>query len=803
MQNIKQILRSLLKYKGFTFINLLGLSIGIAATIIIFLISGYENSFDDFHSDGKNIYRVVTKSNQANEEVYSANVPYPTGKFLRMEYPGLLATQLHYVRDMNIRIGKGEAFEERNIAFADSLFFQVLDFSGIKDFWVIGNPTTALSAPNKVILTESSAKKYFGSANPVGQLIRLNNLADVEVTGIVKDLPATTHMPISMIVSYATVNRAFLSGLDPNSWTFTSNGFTYVRLKDASSVTVTEQALSAMVKKNTEEDRYKRKHWYLQSLNEIHFEPAFEISNPSYTISRKYLRMLFLLACFIILVACVNYINLSTSLAFTKSKEVGIRKTIGASRRQLFFRYMMETVLVTTIAAVIGLIMAGLLLPTINTILEKSVSLRQILEVPFMAGLIFGILLISFISGVYPALIMAGFNPIVALKNSFVLPGRSSTLLRKALVVFQFTTSIALIICTIVIAKQMQYVQSKELGFNKESVIEVGLPEPDSAKRESFRAHIQNNPAIESFSFCLGAPISDNGFGTSLEAPELPKNVDYDIQLIPCDKDYLETYGMKLLAGRWFLPGEEKNLGSALVINEAVVRLLGYKDPAEVIGKKITIGVNEYSPIIIGVTQDFHTNSFQERIGPVALLPFPYFYYATAIRLKPGAIATTLVDIELAWKKVYPESAYEMRFIDETLATRYESEKMDFDLFKAFSLISIFICCIGLWGLIAFVVVRKTKEIGIRKVLGSSVSGIVYLLSKDFLKLVIIALLIASPLAWYFMRNWLEDFAYRIDISWWMFIVAGLVALLIALITVSFQAIKAAVSNPVKSLRSE
>jgi putative ABC transport system permease protein len=803
MHKIKQVVRGMLRYKGFTFINLLGLSIGIAATIIILLVSAYENSFDTFHSDSKNIYRVVIKAKEANEDTYSAGVPYPTAKALRNEYPGILATQLHFMRDLNVRIGKEDAFRETNAVMADSLFFRVLDFSGIKGFVIRGDITAALSAPNKVVLTKKTAKKYFGETNPIGEVIRLNNMADVEVAAIIEDIPATTHFPMSMIVSYSTLNKEFLGGLDPASWSFTSGGYAYVRLNKSSLVAPVESAIKSMLQKSPETERFRKEHWYLQPVKNIHFEPAFELSNPSYTISRKYLRMLLLLAGFIILVACINYINLSTSLAFSKSKEVGIRKTIGASRRQLFFHYIMETILVTTVAALIGLVIAVILLPAVNRILDKSVPIQQLLDLRFIAGGIAGILLISFISGIYPAFILSGFNAIAALKNRFTLPGRSSALLRKSLVVFQFTTSIALIICTIVIAKQMQYVQQTELGFNKESVIEVGLPRTDSASRESFRALIQNNPGIESFSFCLGAPVSDNGFGTSLEAPEIPKDIDYDVQLLLCDKDYLATYEMKLLAGRWFLPGEEKTKGTATVVNEALMKTLGYKDPSAVIGKKIIIGLNDYNPTIIGVTQDFHTTSFHERIAPVAMLPFPYFYYATAIRLKAGSIKTVLADIESAWKKVYPESAYEMSFIDETLAERYRQEKTDYDLFKVFSAISIFICCIGLWGLIAFVVVRKTKEIGIRKVLGSSIGGIVYLLSKDFLKLVFIALLIASPVAWYFMHKWLQDFAYRISIGWWIFIAAGAVALLIALITISFQAIKAAMANPVKSLRTE
>ncbi|MBD0286537.1 MAG: ABC transporter permease, partial [Flavisolibacter sp.] len=412
------------------------------------------------------------------------------------------------------------------------------------------------------------------------------------------------------------------------------------------------------------------------------------------------------------------------------------------------------------------------------------------------------LVLVSFISGVYPALILTGFNPIYSLKNAVVLPGRSSTLLRKGLVVFQFTISVVLIICTIVIARQMNYFQKKELGFNKEAVVEVGLPTPDSVRMEKFRTLLQSTTGVQNFSFCLGAPISEMDMNTSLQDAEKQQGTDYNINLILCDSAYLNTYGLKLIAGRWFLSSEEKNLGSSIVVNETLIKTLGYKNPAEAIGKKITIGVNHYSPTVIGVTKDFHTSSLHQSIIPVGLMPFPYFYYAAAIRIS-GNTRTILNQIESAWKAVYPESVYSMHFIDETLAQRYEQETRDYNLFKAFSGISIFICCIGLWGLIAFVVVRKTKEIGIRKVLGATVRGIVLLLSKDFLKLVFIALLIASPIAWYFMHQWLQNFAYRISISWWVFAAAGFIALTIALATVSFQAVKAALANPVKNLRTE
>jgi ABC-type antimicrobial peptide transport system permease subunit len=334
-------------------------------------------------------------------------------------------------------------------------------------------------------------------------------------------------------------------------------------------------------------------------------------------------------------------------------------------------------------------------------------------------------------------------------------------------------------------------------------VVEVSLPSSDSAKREQFRALLQNQTGIQQFSFCLGAPISDNGINTSLKVPELGNNSDYSIKILASDLDYLKTYGIQLLAGRWFFESEEKNLGSGIVVNETLVRILGLKTPAEAIGKKLPIGINKFEPEIIGVTKDFHTTSLHQSIGPVGILPFPYFYYAAAIRLEPGTLRSTLSKIESSFRKVYPDFIYSASFIDDQLAKLYKEDKKNYTLFKAFSIISIFICCIGLWGLIAFVVVRKTKEIGVRKVLGATVGNIVTMLSTEFVGLVLTGFLIAAPIAWYFMNRWLENFAYRITIEWWIFLLGALLATTIALLTISFQSIKAALSNPVKSLRSE
>ncbi len=785
---------------SFTFINLLGLSLGIAAVVMLFLIAKYENSFDRIHSQNENIYRVVSKTEGANSTDYGATVPYPTGGYLQGKIPGVIATQVSSFDDMQVQVEKQEPFLLNNVVFADSLFFDVFDFSEIKNFWISGNPESALDNPNTAILSESQATKIFGNKNPVGEVLRLDNKLEVEVVGIIKDIPPTTHLPMTMLVSFSSLTYDFLGGFDVESWTFTGSGYSYVKLSGQQDPAVMQPVLESIIKLRNSPGRMEM---FLQPLSKIHFDPTFEDGNPSYTVSPKYLTMLLLLGGFILLIACVNYVNLSTSFAFTKSKEVGVRKTIGASKMQLFTHYMMETFVLTVISAVIGIVLVILFLPMANGILEKSISARLLLEPLFFFGALGIIMVISFLSGTYPALVLSGFNPVNSLKNQLAMPGKSSVVLRKGLVIFQFTTSIALIICTLVISRQMQFFQDKELGFNKDAVVEVKIPNSDSIRREAFRNLLQNESSIEEISFGMGAPISSNGISVGLLAPQLPNNVEYVAKVIPSDKNYKDTYQMKLLAGRWFLSSEEKNIGTAVVINRTLAELLGYYEPEEAIGNTIELGLNTMRPTIVGVTEDFHTSSLHEDIPSVALLPFPYFYYAAGIKINPGDMRNSLATIEEAWKKIYPESVYEAAFIDETLAASYKQETQNYQIFKAFSFISIFICCIGLWGLISFVVVRKTKEIGIRKILGASVSGIVMLLSRDFLLLIAIALLIASPVAWYFMNGWLQDYAYRIDIGWYVFAIAGLFAIVIAFISISYQAIKAGLANPVKNLRTE
>ena len=799
---LRQVSRSLWRYKSFSLINILGLAIGIAALTLLLLLADYENRFDDLHRNGDEIFRVVSKKDRSNDHPFQAAVPYPLASLLRTELPGIKTTEIHYAAEMSLRIGKAQAFIEKNVVFADSSFFNVFDYSKVTGFWVRGSQTKFQEQPDKAIVTEKFAEQYFHNDDPVGRTIMLDNKKEVEVVAVVKDIPATTHLPVNLFVTFSTLDKNFVAGLDPQHWGVRSNGYCYLRLPEGTATV--NSVLAKLVAREADGEDDKKQVMSLQGVKDIHFNTSFESSNPSYTITSNYVGLLVLLGGFILLVACINYVNLSTSLALAKSKDVGIRKTVGASRGQLFVHYLFETFVLTCIAALLGLLIATVCLPAFNSLMQKSVSLYQAVYFPYAIAALVALIVISFLSGFYPALVLSGFKPIESLKTATAIPGRSSSLLRKSLVAFQFMVSTGLIICTIVFSQQTKYFQTKSLGFNKESVVEVKLPSNDSAKMIAFKSALANKAGIRDLSLCLGAPISDNGVGTGFYTADKPGQI-HNIKLLPADHNYLTTYGIKLAAGRWFLPGEPvyKDSATAIVVNESLVKALGYTDPSEAIGKKITIGVNDLDLPIIGVTKDFHTSSLHDAISPVGIMPFSFFYYAAAIRIQAGAIGQTLPVVEKAWRQTYPDDVYSFNFIDETLAKLYERETRDYNLFKAFSGVSIFICCIGLWGLIAFIIVRKTKEIGIRKVLGANVAGIVALLSKDFLRLAIIGLCIATPVVWYFMNKWLENFTYRVDISWWIFPLAGFIAIFIAFLTISFQAVKAALANPVDSLRNE
>ncbi len=549
----------------------------------------------------------------------------------------------------------------------------------------------------------------------------------------------------------------------------------------------------------------------LQPLPDIHFNQLYAAQNPSYTINYDYLYLIGAIGLFLILAACINYVNLSTALAIKKSKEVGIRKTLGATRNDLVKQFLSETFFLTGLVIVAAALSVRVFLPPLNNFLGRNIPLDW-LHVN-SAFILMGLWLsISILSGLYPALVLSGFNPVTALKNKTAAPKVSVNTLRRGLVVFQFLTAQILIIGALVVAKQMNFIQSKSLGFNKENVVDITLPENKPEQLKLFHDKLSAIPGIKSFSFSLGAPVSDDAVWTSFNTKEKYASENIDVTVKAADENYLKTYGLLLTAGRWFDDNDEKTIDNSIpdslkkysfVLNETAVKALGFSSAQDALGKYVTFGMNNISAPVIGVVKDYNTASLHDAIKPVIMIEFPFFYYDAGIRLTSGNPASTLSAVEKAWSSVYPEHLFESSFLDENIAKLYENDKRTKQLFNLFAFLSIVINVLGLVGLLSFMIEQKTKEIGIRKVLGASIKDISFILSKDFLRLIIIAFFIAAPVAWLLMNKWLQDFAYRTSISWWVFVVAVLAAFVITCIAVGFQTIKAALANPVDSLRSE
>ena len=799
-------LRSFLKNRNYTLINILGLSIGITACIVIFLLITHELSFDKFHSKYESIYRVVREVESGSGNFGSATTPYPMTRAFRNDFPDLpLVTQIHFQHEVVLKIGD-KKLKVEDVLFADSLFFEVFDFRVLS-----GNPKIDLGEPGKVFITESLAAKILEGED--NARIKIDNV-ELEVVGIIADPPANSHLTYSMVVSMPSFTDDFIGGFDIDEWGLTARGFTYLSLPAHMTPASVEARFKNFVTKYFNKEDAKHVELRLQPLNTIRFEERYHIdtgtgANADY----KDLSVMAVLGAFILCIACINFINLATASAEKKSKEIGIRKTLGAQRSQLAAYFLCETFLLTLIAVGISLCATEWLLPHLNNLLEKSVSLELFSNKTLILYLVAIMGLTTFLAGYYPALVLSKFNPTSVLKSRFVARKGPEISVRKVLVVFQFLVSQVLLIGTLVIADQMSYARNRPLGFDKHAIVDVPIPNTKPELQETFRTRLQANPSISKISFASGAPISDNDISTDFFLTEATEQGGkFGIGSIPVDKHYLETYDIKLVAGRWFTEADERIASIKLafedqkfiyILNEAAVRRLGFKNPEEIIGKFVTTGFGGISAEVVGVVKDFHVTSLHKEITPVVFTIVPSFYYSAGIKISSGNLRETMTFIEYTWKEVYPDEYFEYEFLDEHLASLYKNDEKTFTLFKIFAGVSIFIGCLGLYGLISFVANQKQKEVGIRKVMGATVSSIVFLFTSDFVRLIVIAFVIAAPLTWYFMNQWLQGFAYRTNLSWWIFAIGFLATIAIVLMTILYRSIRAANMNPATTLRTE
>ena len=797
LQNyLKIAFRNLRVQRTYTLLNTIGLSVGIAGGLLIFLFLRHHFSTDRHHANYDRIFRIDTDLHLADGSIeYSPDAPLPMAQALRTDYPQVeQAAFLMMLRELTVsttlsRQVRLSRFQEHNgVGLVGPEWFSIMDYT-----WLEGNAETALREPNSVVLTASWAKRYFGNANPIGQVLTLNNNVNATVTGLLAEPPTTTDTNLGLFISLAT-----LKTLDPTydmtdwSWLNSTNRL-YLTLKDPATAPALERAFPALAKKHYGADASVFQ-FHLQPMREFHFD----VARGGTTIRSSLLWSLGVVGLLLIVAACINFINLATAQAIRRGKEVGIRKTLGSSRGQLVGQFFLETALIIGAATVLALLLTLALLPLFTNWVQMPLSLRfDEPTIGFVGLLLSSVVLLA---GGYPALVLSGFSPRLALQGKpMALSGRGFTV-RRVLVVTQFMVCQVLIISALVVASQMRHMQQADLGFRKDNVVIVTLPYGQKLKQEAFKQQLSSYADVQSISLSHLAPASDLMFGGSFKFNGSNEWSKFPIRNRLADADYLNTYGLKLLAGRNITSGDTIR---DYIINETLLNKLGFRDAQQVLGKKLQCYLSAVPLPIVGVVKDFHQKSLRDKISPCFIASRADWYEQAGVRISGTNPAQTLQHIRQTWQQLFPDEVFEYQFLDDQLAKLYETETLTARLINVFTALAILICCLGLYGLVSHAVVQRTKEIGIRKVLGASVESIVALLSKDFLKLVLIAIVIASPIAWYAMNRWLQDFAYKITIEWWVFALAGLLAVGIALLTVSFQSVKAALMNPVKSLRSE
>ena len=785
-------IKHLKKQKTFSFINIVGLTVGITCCLMIFLFILNEFSFDKFHRNGENIYRAVRISNTNGEK---REIPWLSPLYagaLMNDYPDAIKKVIRIQPDNDLVIYNNISFNEKKVYLVDSNFFDFFSFRLVK-----GNPATALNDPLSIVMTVTTAKKYFGNEDPIGKVVDFNKKMQLKVTAIVEDVPVNSHLDFDMLVPISNWrNTPFF-----NQWP--SNGlYTYVQLNPSVKPESLMKQFPAFMEKYLGE--FYRENGFkmdlaIKPLHGIYFEGDGRFDNVKHG-SKKMVYIFMSIAILILVIACINFMNLATARANDRSKEVGLRKVMGAMRKDLAWQFIFESLIFAVFASVFAMLSLQLIMPVYTNFLGYKLPLfwSNGWVYVFIIGII---IVIGLLAGSYPALQLSSFSPIESIKGKLKV-GKHGAMFRKTLVVFQFAMSVLLIISVAIVMKQMHYVRNKDLGFDKEQSMIIRLDNGTIRKnRVQFKNELQRDPAVVNVVLMTGEP---GGFHDSygFESESKPGE-KFMLNTEFADFEYVQTLGLKIIAGRNFSPEFVTDSVQSVIVNRSAAKALGY-EPEKAVGKWIrNISQDSLKRSIVGVIEDYHFTSLKERINPLVISTKKDDRRLALIKLNTSNLSQAIDRIGKIYHNNATDFPFEYDFLDERFNTLYKSEAKQEALLSVFSIIAICIACLGLFGLASYTAVKRTREIGIRKVLGSSVDGIVLLLSKDLLKPVILGTIIAVPIGYYIMQNWLENFAYKVNIQWWMFVIAFVVAISIAILTVSFQAIKAAIANPIKSLRTE
>jgi ABC-type antimicrobial peptide transport system permease subunit len=813
----KTAFRSLIRNKNYTIINIAGLAAGIAVCMMIFIIIQYQTSFDDFHSKKERTYRVLTESHHADAATitYGKSVPFPMPAALKTAFPQLEQIAPVYAsHNDELQVLDANGTPVKNFKEQSGVFYTSPSFFKMFNFPLLAGSYESLKDPDNVLLTKEIAENYFGDwKTAIGKTIKIKGYysmgaglfqfpaTPLKVSGILATIPANTDFQLKLVVAYGTDFTGDKEyGFEQPQWNQSAPDFgCYVLLPPNSSVDKFNQQLSAYTRKVQPADN--KDSYIIQPLNAVHYDAAAgNYSNK--TISHQLLNVLWLIAAFILLIACVNFINLSTAQAVNRAKEVGVRKVLGSNKSQLLIQFIIETFLIVTIAVILATVITILALPYVNQLLELSLSFNILTNPAVILFLLAVTIIVTALAGFYPSIVLSRFNPVNALKSKLTVNTTKGISLRRGLVVFQFVIAQALIIGTLIIVTQMNYFMDRPLGFDKDAIVNVPYrPDSTGGKLTDYLKQQLLSNGVKAVSFSSNSPVEDdNNMFTTFKFDHALKDADFQAITKFADHDYVPTYKLQLVAGKNLQPS---GWTREFLVNESFVKSLGLKKPEDILNKEISIMGGLIKCPVVGVLKDFNNRSLRQDLAPLLIATNSTMYRQASIKLSTTNIASSMQSIKKIWEQTFPNSVYEYRFLDEKIESFYKQESQLSSLYKIFAVIAIFLSCLGLYGLASFMAVQRIREVGIRKVLGASVSSVVYLFSKEFIILIAIAFIIASPVAWYFMDRWLQDYVYRINISWWIFIVGGISSIIIALMTVSFQAIKAALANPVKSLKTE
>lgn len=791
---LKTALRSVQKNRLYSLINLTGLTLGLGVAITLFWIVRFEYSFDRYHSKVDRIYRVKStdKFGEPQSHVHQTVI-----RMLKENYPGVeKASNLSGVNPSAVQVGS-EIFNQNNIFFTEPAMMEMLDIT-----WIAGNPKQSLDAVGKVVIDQTTARKLF-KGNAMGKTFRYNNQTKLTVAGIIADMPANTEFPMEMVISWETMKKLqpeFAKEDNLSGGDSMHQGF--VLLKKDSSTEPINVGLSEVAKARQEETNIVS--FELQPLRDMHFDTSKDPFN--YSMPEWMLYTLTSIGLFLIFIACINFINLATVQSIQRGREVAVRKVLGSGRGQLVAQFFGETAILVFVAIALGSLLAGKLVTYSSELLNTKITGANVWGPETFGFLVLLGVTVTLLAGIYPALMLSGFQPVRALQSRVFTPSAGGVSLRSSLVVMQFVIAQVLVICTLLAMKQIRYFYEKDLGFEKSGIVTIDMPDRSPVLRERFRQQLKQHPEIREVAFGLTTPASKrNHWWSTVKHSALPDGEKvFRIQHV--DTNYFDFFRVPLVAGRALTAGDTTHAINKIytvdvVVNEQAARDMGYRNPEKAIGQQIEFWGMKSN--VIGVVKDYHSEDLKSKLIPHVYMYAAWNFQLASIRIDNTRKSDALAHIGQHWKTLFPNNYYHPKFLEDDIRTFYDSERKLSNFLQIFAVIGVFIGALGLFGLVSFVVTQRTKEIGVRKVLGATVYSIVQLISRDFLKLMLIAFVIAAPVAWYAMQQFLKEYTYKIDIEPWVFVLAACISICIALITVSFQSIKAALRNPVKSLRSE